>query len=113
MWRGCTGSDFVGAMVRNQSPEGHPIARIGARLLSNENTILEHRAPRRVGTILRLRTFSFRALLRTGGRLQQELTMEPLRFRCRKSNRTFDSAYANDPGCLAEVWNTTVRVTCP
>ena len=56
---------------------------------------------------------SFWALLRTGGRLQQELAMEPLRFRCRKSNRTFDSAYANDPGCLAEVWNTTVRVTCP
>jgi hypothetical protein len=38
--------------------------------------------------------------------------MEPLRFRCRKTNRTFDSCFANDPGSLAEVWGKTVRVAC-
>jgi hypothetical protein len=39
--------------------------------------------------------------------------MEPLRFRCRKTNRTFDSGFANDPEALAEVWGNTVRVACP
>jgi hypothetical protein len=44
---------------------------------------------------------------------QMGFGMEPLLLRCRKTNRTFDSGFANDPGCLAEVWNATIRVTCP
>ena len=39
--------------------------------------------------------------------------MDHLRFRCRKTNQTFDSDYANDPGSLAEVWNKTITVACP
>jgi hypothetical protein len=39
--------------------------------------------------------------------------MEHLRFRCQKTNQSFDSTYANDPGSLAGIWNSTVRVTCP